>query len=117
MHCITRVQVLDCSVSGSSRIGIVVIQEMPDTDNSGHVIRGATVTDFGVDGIQIQGDDTTIEGATVSTSVASAVYGIHVCAPDLFDEDGDQAICVPPGAPPMLAASLILYTCGEMEWC
>lgn len=92
-------QVLDTTVGGSTRIGIVVIQEMPDTDNSGHLIRGVTVSDFGVDGIQIQGDDTTVEGATVSSSVSGAVYGVHVCGPEVFDDDGDQAICVPPGIP------------------
>lgn len=94
---------LDTTVTGSARVGLVVIQETPDTDNSGHLIRDVTVADFGVDGIQIQGDDTVVEGATVSSSVEGAKYGIHVCGPALFDDDGDQAICVPPGThiPPL----------------
>lgn len=29
---------------------------------------------------------------------STAVYGIHVCGPTNFDEDGDQAICVAPRA-------------------
>lgn len=106
-------QVLDSTVTGSTRIGIVVIQEMPDTDNSGHVIRGVTVTDFGVDGIQIQGDDTTVEDATLSTSVATAVYGVHVCAPELFDDDGDQAICVPPVSPVCAPVDTCVKTFGR----
>ena len=91
-------QVHDCEVYDSTRVGVVVIQEFPDSDNSGHSIQNVTVGNFGVDGIQIQGDNTIVESCTVRSD-SPAVYGIHVCSPELFDSTGDQAICVPPGAP------------------
>ena len=91
-------QVHDSKVYDSTRLGVVVIQQIHESDNSGHTIQNVEVRNFGVDGIQIQGDRTTVEGCTVGSDTA-AVYGIHVCSPDLFDSTGMQAICVPPGEP------------------
>lgn len=91
-------QVYGCKVYDSTRLGVVVIQELPDSENSGHTIKDVEVRNFGVDGIQIQGDNTLVEGCTVSSDTA-ALYGIHVCSPGLFDDSGMQAICVPPGKP------------------
>ena len=52
-------QILKNEITGATRIAIAVIQETPESDNSGHVISGNTIVGFGLDGIQIQGDNVT----------------------------------------------------------
>ena len=45
---------------------------------------------------------------------STAVYGIHVCGPGNFDDDGDQAICVAPGVSRTCSATPIRRRLPQM---
>ncbi|MBI1425657.1 MAG: DUF1565 domain-containing protein [Gammaproteobacteria bacterium] len=84
----SQTTVLNNDIMNATRIGIVVIQETPETLSTGHVIRGNHVSGSGSDGIQIQGDDNLVQA---NRSKNNGGYGIVLCGPGLFPA------CVPPG--------------------
>ncbi len=78
-------------VSGATRLGIVIIQEPPATNQLSvdNVILGNTVTGSTSDGIQIQGDDNSVVKNNVSNNDGA---GIRLCGPS------SSPLCVAPGA-------------------
>lgn len=80
-------------VSNATRLGIVIIQETADSDNSENLILKNTVRHSGNDGIQIQGDNNTVLKNTITHSAGA---GIKLCG----ESDGDNTIgdgdCVNP---------------------
>ena len=74
------------TVSGATRLGIVVIQESADSKNNGNRISKNYVGKSGSDGIQIQGDDNVISNNDIRDNNGAA---ITLC--------GVGTTCVPPG--------------------
>jgi parallel beta-helix repeat protein len=56
------------TITGATRLGIVIIQETGASDNSGNIISKNRVSNSGSDGIQIQGDNNTVSKNSVSDS-------------------------------------------------
>lgn len=82
-------EVLNNSVTGATRLGIVVIQESPDSLSVQNSIEANTVTLSGGDGIQIQGDDNLVQANRV---FENGGFGVHLCGP------ASTPPCVAPGA-------------------
>ena len=76
-------------VAGATRLGIVVIQETATSDSSGNSIEKNTVSDSGMDGIQIQGDANLISKNSISFNSGAA---IRLCGPL------SNPVCVAPGS-------------------
>ena len=81
-------EVVKNKISGALRLGIVVIQETPDTLSRDNVITNNTVRDSGSDGIQIEGDANTVSRNKVTGSGGA---GIRLCGPT------SQPACAAPG--------------------
>ena len=75
------------SVYDATRLGIVIIQETEDSDNSGNTISRNTVDGSGSDGIQVQGDNNEVSRNDVTNNGGAA---IKLCG---IDKIGD---CVMP---------------------
>ena len=71
-------EVVKNRISGALRLGIVVIQETPDTLSQDNVIANNTVTGSGSDGIQIEGDSNTVSRNKVTGNGGA---GIRLCGP------------------------------------
>ena len=56
------------TITGATRLGIVIIQETDTSNNSGNIISKNRVSHSGSDGIQIQGDNNTVIKNTVDDS-------------------------------------------------
>ncbi|CAB9498922.1 Cell surface protein [Seminavis robusta] len=78
----------DNIVANATRLGIVIIQETPDSLSIDNVIKENTVSGIAGDGIQIQGDRNSFIDNTV---FGCAGYGIHLCGAN------SNPPCVPPG--------------------
>jgi hypothetical protein len=86
-------EIVKNEVSGATRLGIVIIQEAPDSDNSSNVIIKNTVTNSANDGIQIQGDNNIVFKNVIEANGGAA---IKLCGePDDDPEIGDGD-CVAP---------------------
>jgi hypothetical protein len=77
------------TITGATRIGIVVIQETPESDATANDISDNVVTASQSDVIQIQGDDNTIASNTVYDNSG---FGIHLCG-----NATTPTACVAPG--------------------
>jgi parallel beta-helix repeat protein len=89
IHLPTSLAVIDTNVvANATRLGIVIIQETSDSLSVHNMIKGNTVVGSASDGIQVQGDNNTIQENTVSMNGG---YGIHFCGGD------SNPPCVPPG--------------------
>lgn len=95
----SQTQVVGNAVRDATRLGIVVIQETPDTLSTGNVIRGNTVTGSGGDGIQIQGDDNIVQA---NRADSNGGYGILLCGP------GTAPPCVPPGEAAIASGNVVV---------
>lgn len=84
----SQTRVLDNRVRDATRLGIVVIQETPETLSTENIIRGNHVTGSAGDGIRIQGDDNIVQANRVE---GNGGYGILLCGA------GATPPCVPPG--------------------
>jgi len=95
----SQTQVVGNTVRDATRLGIVVIQETPDTLSTGTIIRGNTVTGSGSDGIQIQGDDNIVQA---NRADGNGGYGILLCGP------GAAPACVSPGDSAIASGNVVV---------
>lgn len=86
-------EILKNKVSGATRLGIVIIQESADSDNTANVVSKNTVSNSGNDGIQIQGDNNIVYKNKVKNNLGAAIKLCGEPGDDVSVGDGD---CVAP---------------------
>ena len=91
--------VIDNGVTGATRIGIVIIQETPDSQSTGNLIINNRVRRSGSDAIQIQGDGNLVLKNRLRHNAGA---GIKLCGPQ-----SDPA-CVAPGAQALASFNTVL---------
>jgi len=95
----SQAQVIDNVLRGATRLGIVIIQETPDTLATENILRGNRVTGSGGDGIQIQGDDNVVQA---NRADSNGGYGILLCGP------GATPPCVAPGGTAIASGNVVI---------
>ncbi len=83
-------------IEGATRLGVVIIQETPESDSTGNIISKNKIEKSGLDGIQVQGDNNIITKNKLENNGAA---GIRLCG---------AGGCVAPGFTAVASGNTVL---------